>query len=117
MNDKERVTERRGVLQFFGTVLASVLVYYIGQQNADNATLLLLGLSALVLGVPLGCITWPPSESGRHFTLPRALFAGLASLVVVVIAIVIGHFFPDQPLVSPTITGAGLLMIMHVQAP
>ncbi|MES2931698.1 MAG: hypothetical protein V4682_03310 [Patescibacteria group bacterium] len=117
MNHKDQATERRGILQLVGTAAAVVLVYYIGKQNADDTRFLLLGAAALVLGVVLGCMTWPPSETGRHFTPLRAFVAGFASLFVIVLAAVIGHFLPEHSFVAPIFIGAGLLLVMHVQAP
>lgn len=117
MNEKDKATERRGIVQLGGVVLAVLLVYFIGIQPAENAPFFILGGMLILIGIPLGCITWPPSENGRHFTPIRAALAALASVAAVVIASVIGYFYPEQPLVAPIIIGAGLLMIMFVQAP
>ncbi len=104
-------------MQLAGTVLAIVLVYYIGKQTAENAVFFMFAGAALLLGIPLGCMTWPPQEDGRHFTLVRAAFAALSSVAVVVITAVIGYFYPDHTFVAPALTGAGLLMVIFVQAP
>lgn len=117
MNDTDKATERRGLLQFVGVALAAVLIFNIGQHTTDDMKLLLLGVAAVLLGIPLGCITWPPSEKGRHFTPLRAVVAGLASVAAVVITSVIGYFFPEQWYVSPVIICLALIMIMHWQAP
>lgn len=117
MNETDKATERRGLLHFVGIALAAILLFNIGQHNTEDAKLLLLGAGALLVGIPLGCITWPPSETGRLFTPLRALIAGVASVIAVVIASVIGYFYPEQPHIAPAIICPVLLMIMFWQAP
>jgi len=117
MEDLDRESERRDVPLIGGGIVLALILYAIGCQTSDSPVLLLLSIAALALGVPLMCGSFPPSESGKHFTVPRVILAVFVSLVGIVVTAVIGYFFPEYRYLSPALIGLAIVLPAYIRAP
>lgn len=116
MMDTDQRADANGVLHIFLTGVLVLILYAIGQRNADDTMFFLLSAAALVVSVPLLCAIYPASESGRHYTLPRAGVACFVSLAGIALTTAIGYLFPEQKFLSPVLIGGALLLGNYARA-
>lgn len=117
MEDLSHESERGEVLVFIGAIILALILFAIGHQTADTVEFFLLSAAALALSAPLMCRSYPPSESGRHFTWSRVGVATFVSLAGIVVTVVIGHFYPDFRYVSPAVIGLAIVLPAYIRAP
>lgn len=117
MEEVTRESDWHEALVFIGAIVLALILFAIGHQTADNAEFFLLSAAALALSVPLMCRSYPPSESGRHFTWPRIGIATVISLAGIVVTVVIGHIYPDLRYVSPAVIGLAIVLPAYIRAP
>lgn len=117
MEDLGKESEWSDVLLIGGAIVLALILYAIGHQTTDGVVLLLLSILALALGIPLVCASYPASESGRHFTVPRVGVAAFISLAGIIVTAVIGYFFPDFRYVSPALIGLAVVLPAYIRAP